>query len=101
MVDPDINCTDSLTIHLSNIVFNQAHEQYNVVVYVDRSVISLTKDTVAHRRWILAGPEFRGLIERFLVAHENVRIKTSQGNASYTEIILNTIVDILLVVSSK
>ena len=58
-VDPDIYCTDSLTIHFSDIVFNQAHEQYNVVVY---RAISLTKDTVAHRRWILAGPEFRGFI---------------------------------------
>ena len=50
---------------------------------------------------VLAGPEFRGLIVWFSVAYENVPIKTSQGNASYTERILNAIVNILLVVSSK
>ena len=53
------------TTVFSNMAIDQAHEQTNAVVKDDGGAIGLTEDSVALRRWMVAGPEIGRLVGEF------------------------------------
>ena len=54
-------------------VSDQAHEQANAVIKVDRGAIGITEDQLTLRRWMVAGPEVSHLVIQYEAASKAKR----------------------------